>query len=127
MTNKQINEAIAEYVGWNWYAVMKDGWYYREGGHGYTSDINKAGKYTKDDAKKELCAGERMGIVRIPSPLYDSDLNAMHEAESKLNDFDYDAYWSELVALCVEKEWERMNSCPANIRAQAFINLINKI
>jgi len=84
VTDKEINEAIADHVAWNWYAVEKAGWYYRNGGHGYTNRIHEAGRYAKEDASRELCKGEPMSVVRIPVPDYVNDLNAMHEAEKVL-------------------------------------------
>jgi len=84
VTDLEINEAIADHVGLSWYAVEKSGWYYRSGGHGYTNQIYEAGRYTKDDAMKELCKGEPMSVVRIPVPDFVNDLNAMHEAENSL-------------------------------------------
>ena len=85
MKDTEINEAIADHVGWKWYAVEKGGWFYREGGHGYTYRINEAGKYTKEDAEKQLCYGEPMSVVQIPVPDYVNDLNAMAEAEQFLD------------------------------------------
>jgi hypothetical protein len=86
VTDEEINEAIADHVGWKWYAVEKGGWFYRKGGHGYTYRIEEAGKYTKEDAEKQLCYGEPMSVVKIPVPSYTTDLNAMREALNTLTD-----------------------------------------
>ena len=99
MKPEDINRAIAGHLGWAWYAVEKGGWYYRQGGHGYTNRIQEAGRYTKDQAEKELVRGEPMRIVQIPYPNYYQDLNAMHEAEKTIIDQDdQNSYVAHLVA-----------------------------
>ncbi len=124
MTDEEINEAIADHVGWKWYAVEKGGWFYRKGGHGYTYRIEEAGKYTKDDAMKELCKGEPMSVVRIPVPDFVNDLNAMHEAEKVLNEKQEDIMNSIL--------WDIMDGrkylwhATASQRAEAFLRTIGK-
>ena len=84
MTDRRINQLIAEHCGWNWYAVEKGGWYYRPDGHGYTNRISEAGKYSKEEANAEIVKGEPMSIVPIPFPDYCNDLNAMCKAELTL-------------------------------------------
>lgn len=79
-----MDRAIAEFCGWDWWAVEKGGWWYRENGCGYTASLLEAGKYTKDAAEKQLVRGEPMSIRRIPHPCYSTDLNAMHHAEQWL-------------------------------------------
>ena len=83
MTPAEINRAIAQSLNWDWYAVEKAGWYYREGGCGYTSRIEEAGRYTKEQATALIIRGEPMGTVRIPPPNYHGDLNAIQEAVAK--------------------------------------------
>jgi hypothetical protein len=77
MTNEEINRAVAESVGFNWWAVEKGGWYYRQGGAGYTNRIEEAGRYTEADARKELVRGEPMGVHRIPHPDYCNSYDAI--------------------------------------------------
>jgi hypothetical protein len=85
MNDQEINRAVAESVGFNWWAVEKGGWYYRQGGAGYTNRIDEAGRYTEADARKLLVRGEPMSVRRIPHPDYCNDLNAMHEVEKTLD------------------------------------------
>jgi hypothetical protein len=122
---KEINESIADYIAWNWYAVEKRGLYYREGGHGYTNQIHEAGKYTKEDANNELCAGEPMSVVRIPVPDFVNDLNAMHEAEKYLISGTpglWECYENRL------KAWHGGNAihATASERAETFLRTIGK-
>lgn len=84
MTNDEIDKAIAEFCGWDWWAVEKGGWWYRENGCGYTASLLEAGKYTKDAAEKQLVRGEPMSIRMIPHPSYSTDFTAMREAEQIL-------------------------------------------
>lgn len=84
MTEQEINTAIAQHCGDNWYAVEKGGWYYRANGCGYTNRIEEAGRYSHEDAVKELVRGEPMSVVKIPALCYCNDLNAMHKAELTL-------------------------------------------
>lgn len=127
MTNKEINVAIAEHLGWSWYAVEKADWYYRQGGHGYTNRIEEAGRYTKGDAEKELVTGEPMRIVRIPHPHYADDLNAMHEAEKTLSDERYLEFTRFLMDECQEfGRVSRHSSASAEQRAECFLRAIGK-
>lgn len=54
-------------------------------------------------------------------PDYVNDLNSMNRAEESLTDQMYDAYWMELVNVCVRDGHERMNSSTARQRAEAFL------
>ena len=98
MYKEEINKAIAEFCGWK---------------HEFNGNHEDPEWYWIPPYDPDGCDD---------APNYYEDLNAMHEAESKLNDVDYDAYWNEIVALCVEKGWERMNSCPANKKVAAHTN-----
>jgi len=131
MTDLEINEAIADHVGWKWYAVEKGGWFYRKGGHGYTYRIEEAGKYTKEDAEKQLCYGEPMSVVKIPVPSYTTDLNAMHEAEEMLTDkrTDYSrAVWKLCHLPETRSEWVDFYLIHASAprRAEAFLRTVGK-
>ena len=133
MNDEEINRAIAEHLGWKWWAVEKGGWYYRQGGAGYTNRIEGAGRYTEADARKELVRGEPMGVHPIPPPNYCGDLNAMHEAEKTLladadTGYQYDM---ELNGVCECWEDGVMNymklwHSTARQRAEAFLRTVGK-
>ena len=55
-----------------------------------------------------------------------NDLNAMHKAEESLTDFEYEAYWDELILVCILDKYERLNSATAWQRARAFEKAHNK-
>lgn len=59
-------------------------------------------------------------------PNYCNSLDAMHEVENILNDQQYENYWNHLVCICVETGYERMNSCTAKMKAEAFLRTIGK-
>jgi len=130
MTDLQINQLIAEYCGWNWYAVEKGGWYYRPDGHGYTNRISEAGKYSKEDANAEIVKGEPMSIVPIPFPDYCNDLNAMHEAMKTLSEEQVDKVWETLCDMIPFNSHSFRNGlvfdAPAKVRAEAFLRVIGK-
>ena len=87
MTDQEINIAIAEaHDRANLFAIEKGSYYYRQGGHGYTQDLAHAGRYTKEQAERELVRGEPMRIVPIPHPDYCHDLNAMHDVILSIDD-----------------------------------------
>jgi hypothetical protein len=102
MTYQEINKAIAEFCGWK---------------HEFNGDHEDPEWYWIPPYNPD-------GNGNPPN--YCNNLNAMREAELKLNNIEYDAYFNELVALCVEKGWERMNSCSAHMRAEAFAKAIGK-
>jgi hypothetical protein len=124
VTDLEINEAIADHVGLSWYAVEKSGWYYRSGGHGYTNQIHEAGRYTKDDAMKELCKGEPMSVVRIPVPDFVNDLSAMHEAEKVLNEKQEDIMNSTLWDIMGGRKY--LWHATASQRAEALLRTVGK-
>ncbi len=136
MKDHEINQAVAESVGFNWWAVEKGGWYYREGGSGYTNRIEEAGRYTEADARKELVRGEPMGVRPIPHPDYCNDLNAMHEVEKTLKArMDQDTYVSHLVSNLYfycdtlpttrDEAWV-CRHCTARQCAEAYLRTIGK-
>lgn len=133
MSEEEINIAIAEYCGCTWYAVEKAGWYYRQGGHGYTNRIEEAGKYSKEDAQKEIVRGEPMSIVKIPHSDYCNDLNEMHEIEKMLDDDQWLEYMLNLQDVLQRDpyrgKWivclENMHSTAVQ-RAKAFVKTIGK-
>jgi hypothetical protein len=137
MTNEEINRAVAESVGFNWWAVEKGGWYYRQGGAGYTNRIEEAGRYTEANARKLLARGEPMSVRKIPHPDYCNDLNAMHEVVCKLPDGEpRDCYLRELQI--VTQTWEKVDNdddddwlwhsanATARQRAEAYLRTIGK-
>jgi hypothetical protein len=135
MTPAEINQAIAESMGWDWYAVEKAGWYYREGGHGYTNRIEEAGKYTKEQATALIIRGEPMSIVQIPPPNYHGDLNACAEFErallggnAKQNIHSTNRYTNELCKLlqCLDTALFQFATATAPQRCEAYLKTIGK-
>lgn len=133
MTDEEINRAIAEHLGWNWWAVEKGGWYYRQGGAGYTNRIDEAGRYTEADARKELVRGEPMGVHPIPPPNYSNDLNACAEFEKTIkSDEAMDEYLFRLayvlqtaIAFNSFSTFARVTAKPRQ-RAEAFLRTVGK-
>ena len=133
MKDHEINQAIAESVGFNWWAVEKGGWYYRQEGAGYTNRIEEAGRYTEADARKLLVRGEPMSVRRIPHPDYCNDLNAMHEVEKTLTDKQKSMYVIELVRVVPSVpetySFQHRFTCStytAHQRAEAYLRTIGK-
>jgi hypothetical protein len=128
MTSEEINRAVAESVGFNWWAVEKGGWYYRQGGAGYTNRIEEAGRYTEADARKELVRGEPMGVHAIPPPDYCNDLNAMHEVEKTLTDEQHRLFRSYLGEAVGDVAYfcRKIISATARQRAEAYLRTIGK-
>jgi hypothetical protein len=132
MTNEEINRAVAESVGFNWWAVEKGGWYYRQGGAGYTNRIEEAGRYTEADARKLLVRGEPMSVRRIPHPDYCNDLNAMHEVESRMTDDEHLRFRNTLWLLIMRTAKfphhvsRQVHSATARQRAEAVLCAIGK-
>jgi hypothetical protein len=124
MTPEEINKAIAESVGFSWWAVEKGGWYYRQGGAGYTNRIEEAGRYTEADALKELVRGEPMGVHPIPHPDYCNDHNAIIPVIRSLDQGEADAFMRHLVSALFPDDWRvgsmslRPNHCFAMIVAE---------
>lgn len=122
MTNDEINIAIEEYGGlMTWYAVEK------------ANRIEEAGKYSKEDAQKEIVRGEPMSIVKIPHSDYCNDLNEMHEIEKMLDDDQWLEYMLNLQDVLQRDpyrgKWivclDNMHSTAAQ-RAKAFVKTIGK-
>jgi hypothetical protein len=127
MNDEEINRAIAEHLGWIWWAIEKGGWYYRQGGAGYTNRIEEAGRYTEADARKELVRGEPMGVHPIPPPNFCGDLNAMHEAEKVLTDVQCLFYPDNMREVITEHDASRRTwHAAARQRAEAFLRVVGK-
>jgi hypothetical protein len=80
---------MGEYPSWN---VIKAGYYYRPGEHGYTANVFEAGRYTREKAESLLVTGEPMRIELAPTPNYPEDLNACAEFEGKLHALDHQKF-----------------------------------
>ena len=130
MTPDEINRAIAEKVGWAWYAVEKAGWYYRQGGHGYTNRIYEAGRYTKEQAEKELVRGEPMRIVQIPYLNYCASHDALHEALQSLTEIELFRYADEVCDLAYDghhdADIQKMLMLSAKELAECYVRAIGK-
>jgi uncharacterized ParB-like nuclease family protein len=132
MTPDEINRAIAESLNWDWYAVEKAGWYYREGGCGYTNRIEEAGRYTKEQATAQLVRGQPMCTVRIPPPNYHGDMNAIQEAVNALPDRVRDSLRWEMVNILTVAHGDKpitpidYITATADMWAMAYVRAIGK-
>lgn len=71
----EVNALIAEECEVPMFAILKDGYYYRPNGCGYTQSISQAGRYTKEDGEKELVSGENMRLIPHPACDYYGSLD----------------------------------------------------
>lgn len=130
MTDQEINRAVAESVGFNWWAVEKGGWYYRQGGAGYTNRIEEAGRYTEADARSELVRGEPMGVHPIPLPDYCNDLNAICAVIESMPMPQYETVWETLCDMipCNTDAFKGglVYNAKARLRAEAYLRTIGK-
>lgn len=136
MTTEQIRIAVAEEMGTAaFYAVRKEGYYYRPNAHGYTSRIEEAGRYSKEEARRHLMRGEVMDIVPIPPPDYPNDLNACAEFEATLSEKEVAFYLTKLLLVryrtgadhgmiaCMQ---DKLAFATARERCEAFLRLRGK-
>ena len=130
MRPEELEMVIAEHVGWAWYAVEKAGWYYRQGGCGYTNRIEEAGRYTREQAEKELVRGEPMQIVQIPHPPYSRSLDALHEALQSLTELELFRYADEVCDLTCDSnhdtDIQTMLMLSAKELAECYVRAIGK-
>jgi hypothetical protein len=116
MTDAQKNAAVAEIVGRQLYVLVKQGYYYRPGAHGYTSSLSDAWKLPLDEAKKyEMYANdprvpgnEKVLIETAPIPSYTTDLNACADMERALTSEECSAYHLEIEKIH-DKHTEKFN------------------
>ena len=134
MTNEEINRAVAEHVGTaDQWLIVKRGYFYRPDAKGYTAHEPDAWKLPLAEAKKYeyLIGDEPVTLSRASIPSYAEDLNAMHEAEKELDDFQHDRMRSQLWLRMIketkgEKTSRRVHSAEASERAEAFLRAIGK-
>jgi hypothetical protein len=143
MTPQAINRAIHEWMGLgDHYHVMKWGLYYRPDAHGYTSNPNEAWILPYAEAKKhEYPHDEPVTIKKVEPRNYYGDLNAMHEAESRLIGEQQEKYvihiwrrsplyvkngfeWNQ--AALSNRIWWSLSHATAAERAQAIVHTIGK-
>ncbi|MFA9262898.1 MAG: hypothetical protein ACEQSB_06150 [Undibacterium sp.] len=84
----------------DFYAVVKNGLFYRPNECGYTDRIEEAGRYSKAKAESLLVSGEYMQTRLLPCPKYDTSLDAMAAAEATLTDEESDGYMDALTEVC---------------------------
>jgi hypothetical protein len=106
MTDKQINEAIAEACGWE--CIVPDVWHH--GPVGYSKGIPD---------------------VRTKIPDYCNDLNAMYEAEEQMDEIDWVFFMTELSTLVrlpkqAEVQIKQLVHSTARHRAQALLRVLGK-
>lgn len=84
MTPEEKNAAIAKAVGTDrFWLLKKHGLWWRPDSAGYTGNIDEAGRYTYDEAKRRECKhGHSDDVTMHPAPIpnYVEDLNAIHSA-----------------------------------------------
>jgi len=110
MTNRSINKAIAEYLGWKELDFHLDG--KRILGDRPTFSNGKIVSYTVDQYVPDYC----------------KDLNAMHEAENILNADQQYEYAYVLDGLIENRSCEfDLIHASARMRAEAFVKTIGKL
>lgn len=108
-TDAELNRIIAEWVGWVYYMPTPEA--ISRGYPGYPYWMHN--KYAGAGFTGEL----------IHPPNYCTNLNAIHEAEKKLNDSQIDQYKHRLQIAVTEKE--RISQCTtARQRAEALVAVI---
>ncbi|RRJ96804.1 hypothetical protein Ga0100231_023850 [Opitutaceae bacterium TAV4] len=138
MTPEAQREAIAEACGFvAQYVLLKGGYYYRPGAHGYTSKIEEAGRFSKEYAESDVRATNGEVTMRPePLPDYLNDLNAMHAAEETLSDARAQIYIEQLADVTKAK-FDTFNGPPnvihwclyhatAGQRAEAFLRTVGR-
>lgn len=79
LTDAELSECFAVEVA-NYeplFAVEKGDLYYRPGGCGYTRSLHEAGRYTKEEGQRQICRGEPMRLVSIPTPPFSTSADAV--------------------------------------------------
>jgi hypothetical protein len=66
---------------------------------------------------------ESWGLLKVESPDYLNDLNAMHEAKKILTDEQRPIYWRTLYDVCKTTEWPF--NAEAHQEAEAFLKTLN--
>lgn len=135
MNTDEMRIAIAEHLGAQRYGLRRHGLWYRTGAGGYTSSPREAWALPLEKAKKhERLKGsvnEHVTVEPLPTPNYPEDLNAIAEAEGKMEAI----HWSEYVEqLRFVVENQTNKSChmvfiycaTARQRAEAFLRTVGK-
>jgi hypothetical protein len=94
MTPDEQRIAIGTAIGFDLWVIVKQGYYYRPKGHGYTTSLTEAWKLPYEEAKKhEMYVGnpnvspnEIVFIERAPLPDFLNSLDACAEMEKALKD-----------------------------------------
>lgn len=117
MTNEQINIAIAEACGLD---VIQNP-------HGSKDrpEAWKTGFFTAKAAKRRRISWPSSAIVKV-IPDYCNDLNAMHEAEKTLDDYQYFNYCRHHLPDTQRSEMAQGRTATARQRAEAFLKTIGK-
>jgi hypothetical protein len=105
MTNQQINIAIAKACG---LTIVSDG---------ITHHLIPCGKKTEHDPE---------GCLLKECPDYCNDLNAMHEAEKTLDDYQYYNYCRHHLPDTQRSEMAQGRTATARQRAEAFLKTIGE-
>jgi hypothetical protein len=73
--DQQFLEICEKVLGFNRkFAILKGGFYYRPGEHGYTGNIAEAARYTRKEAEAQMVKGEEaMKIVELELPPRDDN------------------------------------------------------
>jgi len=131
MTNQEINERIAEIIGFhNKVGLKKRGLWYRDKACGYTNQESEAGRFTLEEAKKrEYPHDEPVTIHKFTTPNYTDSLDACREFMEKIQGVDREEFviiarYLERVDTLYEAEeqWALITLTPLEL-CEAFLRL----
>lgn len=133
MTDRKINKAIAEHLGWK--PIVKQWFCSKDGGEsGWLFDDHKekCEEYLKNIKENDWRYGSTIHPSMSLPPKYCEDLNLMHEAEKSLTDKEQKEYAFQLLLLLCDgsavdlSETFILLNASAKQRAEAFLKTVGK-
>ena len=126
MTDREINKAIAEHLGWK--PIVKQWFCSKDGGEsGWLFDEykEKCEEYLNNIKETDWRYGSTIHPSMSLPPKYCEDLNLMHELESLY--IEMDEWWSAYLGH-IGSQWSKQHAAhaPARQRAEAFLKTVGK-
>jgi hypothetical protein len=127
MTDREINKAIAEHLGWK--PIVKQWFCSKDGGEsGWLFDEykEKCVEYLKNIKETDWRYGSTIHPSMSLPPKYCEDLNLMHEAEKVLTDEEYFEYCRRFLPDAQNAVIAQGRTATARQRAEAFLRTLGE-